>query len=512
MSRSHGNAPNTGWPAQRQPSADQDPRSWSGTPQGQHPQQQPNPQSSPAGGYPPQQSTNPTLGRAPGYNYPQQPPTAPAAPVPEPNPATQPPYAQQPHAAQAQHSGLGPAPDLRGGNYEQWSIPAQGQDPHAHDLGSYLPAGTGQGQSGSQPFPDPLAHNDPLQAQQEWGQQAAQQIAGHGDPAMEQVYHGGGQPGYENAHAGALEPSYPHEEGEYEVEEPRRGSWTMRIAGAVVVAVGLGFGLAQGYKLVVGNSPDGETPLITGDSSPTKTKPADPGGKKFAHTDSKVMGRLGDNSSASDVNANGTRKVQTVVVGRDGSIVPPAEAPQQTGSVSPTVSVPGMTVVDGFGGQFPRANPAPSTAPAASAKPPAATARKPIVVNPPATTKKPVVIARTTPTRKPVNTAPPAASAPKKPSPRPAAATGGNGYVAVLASVPVSSTSRLAALQRFADMQQKYSGVLQNKTPDIREANLGARGTYHRLLIGPPGSRAQASALCSQLKSAGHKDCWVTAY
>ncbi|MCK5495217.1 MAG: hypothetical protein KAI80_02300, partial [Hyphomicrobiaceae bacterium] len=141
MSRSHGNAPNTGWPAQRQPSADQDPRSWSGTPQGQRPPQQPNPQSSPAGEYPPQQGTSPFLDRAPGYHYPQQAPTAQAAPVPEPNPATQPPYAQQPHVAQAQHSGLGPAPDLRGGNYEQWSIPAQGQDPHAHDLGSYLPAG-----------------------------------------------------------------------------------------------------------------------------------------------------------------------------------------------------------------------------------------------------------------------------------------------------------------------------------------------------------------------------------
>jgi cell division septation protein DedD len=82
----------------------------------------------------------------------------------------------------------------------------------------------------------------------------------------------------------------------------------------------------------------------------------------------------------------------------------------------------------------------------------------------------------------------------------------------VLASVPVSSKSRLAVLQRFADMQQKYSGVLQNKTPDIREANLGERGKYHRLLVGPPGSRSQASALCGELKSAGHKDCWVTAY
>jgi hypothetical protein len=494
MSRSHGNAPNTGWPAQHQPSADQDPRTWSGTPQGQQrPQQQPNPQSSPVGGYPPQQGTNPSLNRAPGYHYPQQAPTA-----------------------QAQHSSRpsGPAPDLGGGNYEQWSIPAQSQDPSGYDLGSYMPAGAGQGQSGSQAFPDPLAHGDPLQAQQEWGQHA-QQIAGHGDPAMEQAYHGGGQSGYEHAHAGALEQTYQHEDGEYEVEEPRRGSWTMRIAGAVVVAVGLGFGLAQAYKLVVGNSPDGVTPLITGASGPSKTKPADPGGKKFAHTDSKVMGRLGDNSSASHANANGSRKVQTVVVGRDGSIVPPAP-PQQTGSVSPTVSVPGMTVVDGFGGQFPRANPAPSKAPAAPAKQPAATAQKPIVVNPPGSTQKPVVIARTTPTTKPVNPAPPvakapAASAPKSPAPPPAA-TGGNGYVAVLASVPVSSKSRLAALQRFADMQQKYSGVLQNKTPSIREANLGARGTYHRLLVGPPGSRAQASALCSQLKSAGHKDCWVTAY
>ena len=160
-----------------------------------------------------------------------------------------------------------------------------------------------------------------------------------------------------------------------------------------------------------------------------------------------------------------------------------------------------------------------SRAPSTPAEPRAATAQKPIVVNPPSSPEKPVVVARTTPTMKPVNPAPPVAKAPaastaKKPKPRPAAtpANGGNGYVAVLASVPVSSKSRLAALQRFADMQQKYASVLQNKTPDIREANLGARGNYHRLLVGPPGSRAQASALCSQLKSAGHKDCWVTAY
>jgi hypothetical protein len=122
---------------------------------------------------------------------------------------------------------------------------------------------------------------------------------------------------------------------------------------------------------------------------------------------------------------------------------------------------------------------------------------------------------------------PPAAVAPKKPPPAavqkkaplpavaavaPPAPAGENGFVAVLASVPVSANSRVDALKRFADLQQKYGGVLQNKTPDVREANLGEKGVYHRLLVGPPSSREQASALCGELKTAGYPSCWITAY
>jgi cell division septation protein DedD len=182
-----------------------------------------------------------------------------------------------------------------------------------------------------------------------------------------------------------------------------------------------------------------------------------------------------------------------------------------------------MTVVGGFGGPSPTSggtrsdvNPLLSSATQQASAPAASsTPSKPVVVNSPDAAQKPVVIAKTTPVQKP---SPAAAkpAAPKKPAPAPTstarASTGSNGYVAVLASVPVSAQSRLSALQRFADMQQQYGSVLLNKTPDIREANLGAKGTYHRLLVGPPGSRAQASALCSQLKSAGYTDCWVTAY
>ena len=70
----------------------------------------------------------------------------------------------------------------------------------------------------------------------------------------------------------------------------------------------------------------------------------------------------------------------------------------------------------------------------------------------------------------------------------------------------------MEALKRFAEMQQKYSGVLTGKTPAEAEPNLGAKGSYHRLVVGPPGSREQASTVCSQLKSQGYADCWVTSY
>jgi cell division septation protein DedD len=91
-------------------------------------------------------------------------------------------------------------------------------------------------------------------------------------------------------------------------------------------------------------------------------------------------------------------------------------------------------------------------------------------------------------------------------------ASGANGYVVVLASVPASGNSRLDALKKFADMQQQYGAVLANKTPDVRETTLAGKGAYHRLLVGPPSSRSQASELCTQLKASGYKDCWVTAY
>ena len=89
-----------------------------------------------------------------------------------------------------------------------------------------------------------------------------------------------------------------------------------------------------------------------------------------------------------------------------------------------------------------------------------------------------------------------------------ATAASGAGYVAVLSS----QKSRMDALKIFANMQEKYGEVLSSRTPDVQEANLGEKGVWYRLVVGPPGSREAAASLCTQLKAAGYSGCWVTAY
>lgn len=355
--------------------------------------------------------------------------------------------------------------------------------------------------AGADPYGDPL--------QTDWGISGA---AGYGDPAIDPqgFDHQGGYAGYDQQHGGALEPATYNAADElngYEAEEPRRASWAMRIAGALVVAIGLGYGLAQAYQAVVGGPVDnGAPPVIASDDTPAKERPSDPGGRQFSHTDSKVLGRLeqiegGDGGLHESDQANGTRKVSTLVVGRDGSIMPPADDVPDT-----PVSVPGMMVVDAFGtgnsptAQMPRQpEPQDHTPPAR----PTVNVKSTRVI--PATTASVEEEEPAPPRRQTVAAAPPATSAPRAP-------TGANGYVVVLSSVPASGSSRLDALRKFADMQQQYGPVLANKTPDVRETTLAGKGAYHRLLVGPPGSKNQANELCIQLKASGYNDCWVTAY
>lgn len=83
-------------------------------------------------------------------------------------------------------------------------------------------------------------------------------------------------------------------------------------------------------------------------------------------------------------------------------------------------------------------------------------------------------------------------------------ATASAGFLVQIAS----QTSREAALSTFASLQRRYSAVLGNLEADIQRADLGERGIYYRVRVGPWAQRDDAVGVCEALKSAGG-DCFV---
>lgn len=401
-----------------------------------------------------------------------------------------------------------PGDGLRSAQYDDWQRPA---DPASYDLGSYgLPA---RGHEPSYPPRDP---RQPVGWQND-------------DPGYEPYPphpddHAAARLRPEQSHRGK-EPQYQEQEYEddEEEEEPRRGSRRWLIVAALVGSIGLGGGLAYVYKTYLNDKAGGKPAIVKASQQPAKSPPDNPGGKQFPNQDSRILGKLEQDSGArgGDVDANGVRRVPTITYGRDGTVASgPSAPPGAPPAVRPNVQVPGMTIVDGFssgGGAVPPAASGPPPPPA----PPAAVAA-PRTNIPPPPPAPPIAVARAAPPAaapvarpapiSPSSGEPPAVAAPAKravPTVTGAATKATSGYVAVL----TTRRSRMDALGSFADLQQKYP-VLQDKIPDVIEADLSSRnlGTMYRLVVGPPGSRQQVSTLCSQLKSAGYTDCWATQY
>jgi cell division protein FtsN len=106
----------------------------------------------------------------------------------------------------------------------------------------------------------------------------------------------------------------------------------------------------------------------------------------------------------------------------------------------------------------------------------------------PAATDKPRVTASTAP----------AATIPSS------AAPAQSGYVVQVSSQRSADQAKTS----FADMQRRYNSILGGFYPNIQRADLGDKGTYYRVRIGPM-KRESALHVCEQLKSAGGS-CFVT--
>jgi SPOR domain len=74
-----------------------------------------------------------------------------------------------------------------------------------------------------------------------------------------------------------------------------------------------------------------------------------------------------------------------------------------------------------------------------------------------------------------------------------------------------SKQDQMEALATFADMQQKYPTLLAPYQPMVQRDDLGAKGVWYRLRIGPIVDKSAASKLCSALRSQGLPDCLVMA-
>jgi hypothetical protein len=79
----------------------------------------------------------------------------------------------------------------------------------------------------------------------------------------------------------------------------------------------------------------------------------------------------------------------------------------------------------------------------------------------------------------------------------PSAAAGG--YAVQVTSQRTEAEAQAA----FRELRAKFPNQLNGRQPIIRRADLGAKGTYYRALVGPFASMEQAAGMCSGLKAAG---------
>jgi hypothetical protein len=333
--------------------------------------------------------------------------------------------------------------------------------------------------------------------------------------------------------AGALSyvPQAPEERG-YAKAPKRKGRLALLAAvGAVAV------GGAGAYVYMSGHSVlSGEPPLIAAKTEPVKIQPQSPGGVEIPNqnkqiyerassdTQTKVVNReeqpvdirqtmrvqgngdaagaAGPRPNAGGLNLGEPRKVRTIAIRPDGSIIG-SEPPGQAGLQPPsTASVPAPSA--------PPAPPAAQPVPGSSSALPASQGRQVAATTPVPTTKVmtvPIIPAAPPQNAAVVEPAPQrvASAAPTAiaAAPAPAApAAVATGDFAVQLGVSQSEADARAILQR---LQQKYAD-LSGQPPLIRKAEVNGK-SFYRVRVGPMSSD-DASSLCSKLRGQG-ADCYV---
>ena len=311
-----------------------------------------------------------------------------------------------------------------------------------------------------------------------------------------------------------------------------KGRSAVMVGSALLGSLALGVALAVALQFWQGRGGlgDAEAPVVTADASPVKEVPDQPGGKEFPHKNKLIYDRL----------TNGDTPESERLVPRQEDVAVPALPPANATAGVPapvvttdlanpatTQSLPGAAGEEGGPRKVKTlvvrpdgSVEAPAVADAASA---ANTAANAAVTGAAATANQAVAGAGAEANNAvgqaasvmpvpPVQAAPAApqqvaAAGPAAAPAAPAAPAADSKYVVQLGS----NKSQTEALASFADVQQKHSSLLGTYQPIVRKADLGAKGVWYRLQVGPMADKDAAYKLCGQLKAQGHGDCLVMA-
>ncbi|WP_341990152.1 SPOR domain-containing protein [Azorhizobium sp. AG788] len=331
--------------------------------------------------------------------------------------------------------------------------------------------------------------------------QAQPQARGQAHADDDAAYAYGAQRDQYEDYDDAYDPAYtddgympPHDDDLYDPEPARRKNRLILLLVACVLGlVVAGVAGVFAYRMATGTdstqSAGAQPPVIKAGSTPVKTAGPTPGapasdGQKLIYDrvggaqpgNERVVPReeqpVDVNAAAAAnqaANAPGTtepKKVKTLTVRADGTVVTPqaapAAAPARPAGVAPVAYAPNQ-------------NPLPVAAP--------------------------------TPT--PVSTVPATPTAPAgvtaAVTPPPAAAPAGAGAYVVQVSSQKSETD---ALGSWKVLQSRFPQLLGSYKATVKKADLGDRGIYYRAQVGPFTTREQANDLCNSLRAQGG-DCLV---
>ncbi len=236
-----------------------------------------------------------------------------------------------------------------------------------------------------------------------------------------------------------------------------RGMQLRMVTGFAVIAAIAGLG---GYVYQETTAPAvGELPLIEADDSPTKHRPAEPGGMVIPNQDKLVYETLGDEGNLD--------KIERLLPPPEEPMPPPEPVAPPT-PIEPALESP----------EVPEAPEAPE-----------------VPAVPTAPTPEPAVVAPSVPVEEPAPI--PAPKPTVQPPPAPT----------VTAAPLAGFRIQLAALRSRADAEAAWrrlkranADLLGTLEAEVLRADLGDQGIFYRVRAGPLASAAKAGALCGRLK------------